>query len=555
MTITSTSTPTTPSDPPVLIVNRRRANRPHCSSSDCPEWNSAPHVDKETSFHPGSRGPGIQPRTQELLHQLGMSDMLNASIETMQIQRHSYDKMDAVKTWAVIPPLESTPHIPYINPRLLGQNGIEKFLRAALARLGYKVELGYDIRSFEQTPECVIVHAFRRDGSEETFRASYLTGADGGRGVSRKQLGATFLGETREENRLVTGDVRMTAEGFDKRYWHRFGDSNKKLVMLRHCAEVAEENDGYQFQIMGPEVDIHKLLSSKESLFEEIASALPMKIHFTSLICSSEWRPNIRMANNFGSQRAFLAGDAAHVHSPAGGQGLNTGISDAKISLVMKGGAGPSLLATYSAERLPLVAEMLNLTTTILDADTFGSDATWSPRPESLRMLGVNYRQSDIVLDEIHPLGSLPPIPAYGDPKEIQAVVLAAGDRAPEAGGLIDDAGNTHRLFDLFHMTHHTVLVFALSVEDARDILAARTARSADLIRYIVILPGSSQLDAGVTLNSDALIVQDSEGIAYSGYQAENDKTRVAIVRPDGWIGGLVRDKEGAHKYFTKIFE
>ncbi|EIW80818.1 hypothetical protein CONPUDRAFT_166212 [Coniophora puteana RWD-64-598 SS2] len=522
-------------------------------------------IDKLTSFHPGSRGPAIQPRTQELLHQLGAEDMLRATIKMPPIRTYAYGTMDVLKTWDAVPLLEPTRHIPYANPRLLGQNGTEKMLRAHLSKYGVKVELGHELRSIEQGDNYVVAHTVKRDGSEATIRGSYLIGADGGRGACRKQLGMTFLGTSRKETPTVTGDVRMSADGLDTEHWHRFGTVENTVVMLRHCPEVAEENDGWQYLIQGDNLDVERLLASKEAVFNEIAATLPMKVHFTSLVWSGEYRPNIRMVDRFSVGRAFLAGDAAHVHSPVGGQGLNTGIHDAinlawKLMLVVKGKATPSLLDTYSAERLPLVAEMLNITTGLLDAGAFGSDAAWQPRPESLRMLGINYRTSSIVLDEINDPNDRAKIPAYGDPNDDSRSGrgLVAGDRAPEAAGLVDVAGGEHRLFDIFGMTHHTVLVFAPSVEAAGGVLSVAKAGD-DLVRYVVVLPGSAQIDETAAAESrktdgdGIIIVHDSKGIASAGYQTETAETRAVIVRPDGWIGGLVRDADGVRRYFTQI--
>ncbi|KAF8712019.1 hypothetical protein AX14_013154 [Amanita brunnescens Koide BX004] len=153
------------------------------------------------------------------------------------------------------------------------------------------------------------------------------------------------------------------------------------------------------------------------------------------------------------------------VHTPAGGQGLNTCVQDSlnlvwKLSLVHKGLSAPTLLDSYDSERLPVIAEMLNITTGILNkVQASGSLENSMHREQKLTMLGVNYRWSPIVIDEITKAG---PVDAY---RALDESTLVAGDRAPDAPGLTvvkaDAEVAETRLFDLFKATYHTVLVFS----------------------------------------------------------------------------------------------
>jgi len=280
---------------------------------------------------------------------------------------------------------------------------------------------------------------------------------------------------------------------------------------------------------------------------------VPAKFNFKEVIWYGEFRPNIRMVDKFSVGRVFVAGDAAHCHSPTGGQGLNSSVQDSvnlgwKLSHVFKGLSPPSLLETYSEERLPVIAEMLNLTTGVLNQGAIGTDASFV-RPSRLLMLGVNHRASSIVLEEVA-LG-LAPVPAYGD-SNVEGV-LAAGDRAPDAPGLVDAKDGEHRFFDVFRTTYHTVLVFAPNVEAATHIINAFDGKYAGVVRAVAVLPGSASL-AKDEKAGNVLTLCDTHQHAYTGYRVHEGEARVVVVRPDGFIGASVRSAEGVKRYFAKIF-
>jgi 2-polyprenyl-6-methoxyphenol hydroxylase-like FAD-dependent oxidoreductase len=261
--------------------------------------------------------------------------------------------------------------------------------------------MGTELRSFEQSDEGVTA-ILEKNGISETFDTKWIIGADGAKGVVRKQLGLAFLGETRDDTRIVTGDIRLKGVGLDRVHWHRFGHFKERGLSLRPTDEVGE--DGWQFFLYGHELDIPRIAQSEELAFETIASLIPTEITFTKVVWMSDFRANIRMVNKFSEGRVFVAGDAAHVHSPTGGQGLNSGIQDAfnlgwKLALVQKGFADKSLLETYSDERLPVISEMLGVTTSILDKAIASGDPSIGRSP-ILYMLGINCRFSTIVLDE-----------------------------------------------------------------------------------------------------------------------------------------------------------
>ena len=221
--------------------------------------------------------------------------------------------------------------------------------------------------------------------------------------------------------------------------------------------------------------------------------------------------------------------------------------------MVYKGLSAPTLLDTYDSERLPVIAEMLNITTGMLK-QMHGSDDLEQVmhRGEKLTMLGINYRWSSIVIDEVT---KAIPVSAY---RVLDESTLVAGDRAPDAPGLrVVKAGAQiaeTRFFDLFKATYHTVLVLCPDVGAAEDIIAALSSYSRDIIRIVAVLHQDAVATESSTATLRADVVVDLAGYAYRAYLTEKGDKRVVVVRPDGVAGAIVRGAEGVKAYFEKIF-
>ncbi|KAG1901776.1 FAD binding domain-containing protein [Suillus fuscotomentosus] len=505
-------------------------------------------IDKDPNPRIGQRGPGIWPRSFELFNFLNVPEVYELAKPVLTIRSYKHGTMEFATESLMTRYVEPTPTIPFHVPKLIGQQLLDVILRRHLEKFSCSVEMGTELRSFEQSDEGVTA-VLAKNGILETFHTKWLIGADGARGIVRKQLGLTFLGETRDDIRLVMGDIRL--HGLDREYWHRFG-TFKRGVSLRPTDEIGE--DGWQFVIIDNDLDTTKVAQSEELISEIIASAIPTEITINKLVWVSEFRANIRMVNKFSEGRVFVAGDAAHVHSPTGGQGLNSSIQDAfnlgwKLALVEKGLADKSLLETYNAERLPVISEMLEMTTTILN-QALKTDSMTAARTPILFMLGINYRFSNIVLDEFAIPGK--PINAYGVLDEEH---LEAGDRAPDAQNLVQVGGggsDVKTLFSLYRPWYHTVLVLAPSHADAVPILGALEAYDTSVVRSAVVLPSSTSVTS-VASPADLVFV-DQEGHGYSAYLVEAGQMRVFVIRPDGVIGAIVHGTEGVKKYFSGIF-
>ncbi|KAG1769042.1 FAD binding domain-containing protein, partial [Suillus occidentalis] len=480
-----------PTSPPVLVVGAGPAGLVAALTL---LHNGIPVriIDKDLNPRIGQRGPGIWPRSLELFNFLNVPEVNDLGKPPQAIRSYKPGTLEPLTETLMVPHIKPNPTIPFHVPKLIGQQLLDVILRRHLEKFSCSVEMGTELRSFEQSEKGVTA-VLAKNGILETFDTKWA--------LQRKQLGLTFLGETRDDVRMVMGDICLHGVGLDRTYWHRFGSFKARALSLRPTDEVGE--DGWQFVIAAPDIDLTKLAQSEELIMEIIASLVPTKVTFNKIIWVSEFRTNIRMVNKLSEGRGFVVGDAAQycalssnadIHSFIFEQGLNSGIQDAfnlgwKLALVEKGLANKSLLDTYSAERMPVISEMLDKTTTFLN-QAVKSDSMTAPRSPILFMLGINCRFSSIVVDEFSTPGK--PINAYGTLDDDH---LEAGDRAPDAPNVLQmgrGESDAKTLFGLYRPSYHTVLVFTPNLSGATPILGALEAYDKSVVQSAVILPSSA---------------------------------------------------------------
>ncbi|MDT8909447.1 FAD-dependent monooxygenase [Amycolatopsis sp. PS_44_ISF1] len=447
-------------------------------------------IDQADSHFVGSRGDGMQPRTLEVFEDLGVLDaILAASAEQYPVKVY-LDGEFVTERW-MSEPVAPTPAVPYPNVRMLGQSQIEGILRERLAELGVRVELGTALTGFTQD-DLGVTAVLSRDGAEETVRAAYLAGADGGKSVVRKTLGIAFEGTTDETIRMLLGDVR--AEGLDHAAAHWFARAAAPMdgVVFTPLAGTPY----FQFGSPLGERETRASLAALQSRLDSVSGG-GVRLH--DLAWSTVWRPNTRLAEAFRRGRVFLAGDAAHVHPPTGGQGLNTGVQDA-YNLGWKLADGSAeLLDSYEPERRTVAARVLGLSTELLDKYVAGDEAAHRRGPET-RQLDLGYRGG--------------PLAAAGSGD------LRPGDRAPDAP-VVDATGKPVRLFELFRGPHATELVFGDGPV------------AADFPGYRIL-----ETDAADAAGTGTDLV-DAGGHAHAAYGVGSG-ARV-VVRPDGYVWSVAR--------------
>ncbi|KAH7885854.1 FAD binding domain-containing protein [Phlebopus sp. FC_14] len=517
-------------------------------------------IEKNVEHRRGQRGAGIAPRTCEVFHFLEVPEIEQRMSPMPLLQTYRDGGIEPMETTSMFPPSQPHPSRPYGDYMCLGQHTTEGILRGHLARYGITIELGTELRTLRQYGERIEVQLEKRNGEEqveETTSVDWLIGADGAKGVVRKCLDVTFLGETRNESAMLVGDLRI--KGLDADRWHMWGTMRSNFVGLRAAPDLGPS--GFVLFASGKGMDGKKLSTDLPALFEWMRSVMERSdLAIEEVYWVSEFRPNIRMASAFSQGRVFIVGDAAHVHSPTGGQGANSSIQDSfnlawKLALVIKGFSPASLLSSYSEERIPVIAEMLNLTTRFLDknieADKQAQAKSWR-RGEETYMLAINYRGSRILVDEF--AGGTKAANPYGDLNE---ETLRAGDRAPDAPGLSVVSGpdtTVTRLFDIFKPIHHTILVFTHEDSYASSIVSAVKELPTSVVRTIVLHPPDLVVPSTAKGVGADFELMDTEGWAAQFYGlGERSSSRTIVVRPDGVIGAVVEGLEGLRKYFDLI--
>lgn len=257
---------------------------------------------------------------------------------------------------------------------------------------------------------------------------------------------------------------------------------------------------------------------------------------------------------------------------------MNTGIQDSfnlgwKLALVQKGLAPTSLLETYTEERIPVITEMLERTTNIMNRTFKGKDHGVWLRGGSLLQLGINYRWSSIVVDEqkrkvseevaqYNRMYGLDDEEEYDEPDEFRsygpltAGRLKGGDRAPDADGLVTlgavTPGESTRLFEIFGSSYHTVLVLSNEPNLYGPVLDALTTLPRGTIQSVVLLRFGDALHHADMHGVNYLLI-DQNGHAQDAY-CLREGCYVVIVRPDGFIGAITKGVEGVRRYFDGIF-
>jgi 2-polyprenyl-6-methoxyphenol hydroxylase-like FAD-dependent oxidoreductase len=459
-------------------------------------------VDRAPEFAVGSRGKGLSPRSLEVLDDLGVIDPMQAGGATHVPHR----RYRGAEVLAEIDPeagLVPTPDIPYPTGLMIPQWRVEQILRDRLADFDVTVEPGAELRGFTQDDDGVTATV-----GETLVRARYLVGCDGGRSTVRNALGLSLRGHTPDVQLMAVGDVEVDGLGRDA--WHQWltGDGGIMLCPL-------PGTNAFQVQA-SPELDpdgspLEPTLERFQQTFDRIAGVPGVRLH--DLAWRSSYRVTVRMVDQLRVGRAFLAGDAAHVHPIAGGLGMNTGIQDAynlgwKLGLVLAGDATPALLDTYEEERLPIASWVLDITSELLDAvlaaikEKGGMDAVAAPELTQLALAYPWSRLSRHTTDR--PTGPRP------------------GDRAPDAPLRDPATGTPVRLFDLFRGPRFTLL--GLGAPEVGDV-------GSDIVRPYLVGPGG---------------LLDADGHAARVYGTD----ALVLVRPDGHIGlvagptetGTVRD-------------
>lgn len=263
-------------------------------------------------------------------------------------------ELERIRASSVVDPTSELHWSPYLKT-IVGQHEVERVLREHVATLpGVDARYGWQLRGFQERADHVLAELVDHDGRVMTVQADWLVGCDGGRSVVREQLG---IGLSGRGNLARFISIFFKAPEFMK--CHGFGPANIFFPLhVKHRGFLLNWDtgvswtyhlildEGVDWTTVDPRAAIHSLLGCETPL--EVISVQP-------------WTAHALTADRYQSEggRVLLAGDAAHLFTPTGGLGMNTGVSDAidlawKLQATVEGWAGPDLLRSYDTERRPI---------------------------------------------------------------------------------------------------------------------------------------------------------------------------------------------------------
>lgn len=497
---------------------------------------------------PYCRATGVTPRTLEVWDDMGIvQPMIDAGLwlgGTRSIINGS-PAPDSVRDLSDLP---------------YGQLGIrqsetERILTAHLATFGVAIERQVTLtglRQDEESAEVELLHA-NQSTAKAVFR--YVVGCDGARSMVRRQLGIAFEGDQFPVG-FMLGDVMIDLDlprGMILRSINpRVGEAPDFFLAIPlpernryRVTTLAPTTSGDAAEGIEHGLQTDRAAPSLDELQAVADRLLPTKVTLSDLQWSSNFRISMRLAARYREGRGFLAGDAAHIHPPTGGQGMNTGIQDAynlawKMALVLNGQASPKLLDTYEAERRPVGADVVARTRTA--SEQLGrKEASQQERLADTQML-VNYRGSALSKDAVaEPLEDLP---------------VHAGDRAPDCLGLRrENVRSPFRLFDLTRGTDHVLLFYIgqafepAQIELLEHIAQTLKTATGPKCRLVAICAPDAKISDIVGVP----VMMDSAGEFAAAY-APGISTGY-VIRPDGYVRYHARPfaAQGLFEYLTGL--
>jgi 3-(3-hydroxy-phenyl)propionate hydroxylase len=381
---------------------------------------------RSTSELVGTRARGFHSRTIEIFDQRGIVDRFLAGGQTAQVLGFANTRL-------------AVDELPSRHPYTLGlgQSNIEQILLGWVQELGVPIRRGIEVTGFAQDDSGVDVLV----AGDEPLRTAYLIGADGGRSVVRRTAGIDFVGAEATRSHLIA-EVEVTEET----------PTGIRLDEVGiHAMNVMEDG-----QTVGMVVTEQRLGSGTEPSLADLSEAL-ISVYGTDFgIHDPRWMSRFtdatRQATGYRKGRVLIAGDAAHVHPPTGGQGIGLGVQDAvnlgwKLAQVVRGVSADGLLETYQAERHPATARVLKnvMAQAMLQRGDARTDAMRDTITDLLSFEGPRARLAGLLsgLDVRYELGEGHPL---------------LGRRMPDLE--LTTADGPQRVFELLHGARPLLLDF-----------------------------------------------------------------------------------------------
>jgi 2-polyprenyl-6-methoxyphenol hydroxylase-like FAD-dependent oxidoreductase len=484
-----------------------------------------------------SRALVVQPRTLEIFDDIGVIDQaiaagnpalsLTITFAKSSVELDIADQLTGPQNHTAYPALRS-----------LSQHDTERILTELLSRQGVEIERGRALTDLTQDGEAVTVSLRGEDGSIDTVRCRWVIGCDGAHSAVRKAAGIPFAGSTYRDE-FIMADAELD---WELPHGGLYGFPSPAGIFA--AFSMPGEN---RYRIFGnfPPGPEGPSAEYSEPSHEEFQAMVDERVGFPAKVVREYWvtryRVHSRSVPRYRDGRIFLVGDAAHVHSPAGAQGMNTGIQDAynlawKLALVERGIADDSLLDSYQAERHPVGVQLLKTTDRLFAVLGGQNPLARLARGRVAPLLArVVLTRPWVLRRAVGLLAQLrlhyPDSPLNAEDGSDWRDAPAPGDRAREADVIID--GRKRRLHEVFRGTHHTVLLFTGLDDAARP--AVELCRIAEQIEQVY--PGlvKARVVTAERFADHPAALGDPTRSTHRQYAAAS--ACAFVVRPDKYIG------------------
>lgn len=474
-------------------------------------------IDKQNKPVPTSNALAAQTRTLEVWDDEGLLDnALSRGIEVKEFNLYADKKKILHADFSLLP--SSHPYV-----LAIAQHETETMLIEHLQKNNVTIEMDVELVEFAEKENIVTATLKHADGQIEKIQAEWIIGCDGNRSIIRENSNIAFLGKELPQH-FVLADAKINST-LPPNSFNGFLSEHGISIYMKYNKEYT--------RLIADVTHDAELSKAKSLTLEQIKRLALERCSFPLEISDPDWSSGFwiheRIASAYRSNRIFLAGDAAHVHSPAGGQGMNTGIQDSynlawKLALVIQGHADVSLLDSYYAERAPVAKRVLKDTTLLTNMMTTSNPIISFIRNVTLANLtkikffqkkflshltelDIKYKQSRFIKNVFSETSGLP------------------------VGKLMPNVGDTD-LHDSIRGTEHCILLFPMTLAELDKCIQLKNSvkhKFPDLFKFILINTSNN------FSSWDEIKIFDEQGVIYKKYDIS--KPTIFMIRPDKYIG------------------
>ncbi len=496
-------------------------------------------VDDSPGIDPHSRATLLHSRSLELLKGMGLAGEIMANGQPLCGNKVFTNGVEVINQRDT--PVDS----PYPYGLAYSQAKIEALLEHRLNQLGVEVERNTTLIALEQETDRVHATLRPQDGSGTVVSAPWLVGCDGAHSSTRKLLDIALEGDDSPHPYILADVLATNDTAPDKFYYYLHDEGHFFMAVLDEGRRLVAGS-------LPPE---HPAKGTPE--LAEIQSISDQRTGGAHTLSDPRWltyfRIHYRLAERYRSGRVFLAGDAAHVNSPFGGHGMNTGLQDAcnlawKLSLATKGVASEALLDSYEAERRPVAKAVIADSRSWTEPGEAYPKMNQAERQELLASYHLNEEENVAFRRGFEELDlDYGASPLCLDDDESLPEALRPGLEAKDATGLILK-GSRCCLFDLLSGPSHCLLIFPQDESNLEK--GVDTARAVQSAHHAWVIPYLVWTQDDVADEGLSCLV-DSDHVLRQRYGMEAGG--MYLIRPDGYISFRSRELDRLPHYVDQV--